>query len=64
MPSDVTLRIKNLSISLEAISRINNEGSADLYCRIETLLTGEINEATKERRERATATTPDEDIPF
>jgi hypothetical protein len=65
---DATLRIKNLSISLEALSRINNEGSGDLYVAIETLLKGEIDEAHKEqnplKKVYATTTTSDDDIPF
>lgn len=65
---DVTLRIKNLSISLEALSRINREGSSGLYIAIETLLNEELNEAYKEnnppRTTHTTATTTDDDIPF
>ena len=68
MRSDVTLRIKNLSISLEALSRINNEGSSGLYVAIETLLKGEIDEAHKEQNPPkevyATAITSDDDIPL
>lgn len=66
--SDVTLRIKNLSISLEALSRINNEGSGELYAAIETLLREEITEAQKEqhplRTKTAYAGTSDDDILF
>lgn len=63
---DVTLRIKNLSFSLEALSRINNEGSSSLYAEIETLLREEIKEAAKEQGpyKPTTATTDDDDIPF
>ena len=66
MRNDVTLRIKNLSISLEALSRINNEGSGSLYVAIETLLKGEIEEAHKEQNPLRTVptTTDDDDIPF
>lgn len=65
---DVTLRIKNLSFSLEALSRINNEGSGSLYAEIETLLRKEIKEAAKEQGSyKPTAraiTTDDDNIPF
>jgi hypothetical protein len=45
---DATLRIKNLSIALEALSRINIPGSLGFYNEIETLLSKEIYEAKKE----------------
>jgi hypothetical protein len=65
---DVTLRIKNLSISLEALSRINTEGSGSLYVEIETLLREAIKEAEEENKRpppvRPTGTANDNDIPF
>lgn len=63
---DVTLRIKNLSFSLEALSRINREGSSRLYDAIETLLENEIDEANKEQNplRSASTTTDDDEIPF
>jgi len=45
---DATLRIKNLSIALEALSRINTDGSLYLYTSIEMLLKKEIQEVEKE----------------
>jgi hypothetical protein len=66
--TDVTLRIKNLSISLEAISRINGKEASRLYLSIQTLLKGEIDEAIKEqnpiRTARSATTTLDDEIPF
>jgi hypothetical protein len=69
--SDASLRIKNLSISLEALSRINGYGASGLYVDIETLLGKEIK-ALKEEQEqpltappaRPTIPNPDDDIPF
>lgn len=63
--SDATLRIKNLSIALEALSRINNEGSPDLYDRVEDLLKDQIKEIeTATPPARPATTTFDDDIPF
>lgn len=66
--TDASLRIKNLSISLEALSRINNEGSPSLYDAIETLLKGEIQAMQKEQNPikpvRSTVPICDDDIPF
>lgn len=67
--TDATARIKNLSIALEALSRIPN--STDLSYDIEKLLKAEI-EAQKEENERpipparpAKSTSEHfEDIPF
>ncbi len=47
--SDATLRIKNLSIALEALSRINREGSHDLFDTIEALLQDTIRAFRKEK---------------
>lgn len=59
---DVTVRIKNLSIALEAISHINNEGSANLYVSIEAALQDEIQNHTKETdKYRSTPTSIDDD---
>lgn len=52
---DATLRIKNLSISLEALSRINLEGSSLLYVEIEALLGQEIENLQKEQNTVLTA---------
>ena len=68
--TDVTLRIKNLSFALEALSRINNEGSPDLYDSIATCLKKEIEELIKEQNplEKAPARpanpSTDDDFPF
>lgn len=66
--TDASLRIKNLSISLEALSRINTRNSQSLYLEIEALLTTEIEEVQKENAQRsappAKPTTPDDNIPF
>ena len=66
---DLTQRIKNLSFALEAISRINNEGSADLYVKIETLLKDTLNELEKEiwepkSKPTTSASIDDDEIPF
>jgi hypothetical protein len=45
---DATLRIKNLSIALEALSRVNTDGSLYLYISVEMLLKKEIQEVEKE----------------
>ena len=67
--TDVTLRIKNLSISLEALSRINHEGSSSLYNAVDTLLVHEIDEAIKEQKPdpntaRSASPSLDDEIPF
>lgn len=51
--TDVTLRIKNLSISLEALSRINHEGASSLYVAIQALLATEIDTAQEEQTPRS-----------
>jgi len=60
--TDVTLRIKNLSIALEAISHINNEGSANLYTYLEAALQEEIQTHTKEMHEREPTSTSTDPI--
>jgi len=45
--SDTTLRIKNLSIALEALSRISS--GADCFFRIEEILKDEITKYEKEK---------------
>ena len=72
--SDASLRIKNLSISLEALSRIHDLGYPSLHTKVETLLRNEIEEYEKEQARRteilpappARPTIPDtdDDIPF
>jgi hypothetical protein len=68
--SDASLRIKNLSISLEALSRIGGgEGAMFLYNAVEALLREAIDEAQKEQNpirtvRSAELTTSDDDIPF
>jgi hypothetical protein len=66
--SDASLRIKNLSISLEALSRINNEGSGGLYNRIRQALYKEIQAMQEEQNPikpvRSTVPICDDDIPF
>jgi hypothetical protein len=67
--SDASLRIKNLSISLEALSRINNEGSGGLYNWISQALYKELDELEKEQKPDpkpalSAALIPDDDIPF
>jgi hypothetical protein len=62
-----TTAIKNLSIALEALSRIN--AATTLYYRVESLLAKEINQATLESEEprtppQAAPRNPDDDIPF
>lgn len=70
MVTDATTRVKNLSIALEALSRINNEGSPQLYDSIETALNNEIEALWKEQAKtamppaRPAIPTPDDDIPF
>lgn len=63
---NATARIKNLSIALEALSRIPK--SESLSEDIEKLLWKEIKEAHEEKepphRARPAATTSDDDIPF
>jgi len=71
--SDATLRIKNLSIALEALSRINSGDSFSLYERIVDLLKDEIITKEKETQEaqqwpqrpaRTATTNLDDEIPF
>lgn len=67
---DATNRIKNLSIALEALSRVNTSGSSLLFERIEDCLKDEIKVQEKETLERlksarpAKPSTDDDDIPF
>ncbi len=65
---DATLRIKNLSIALEALSRINTGDSFSLYERIVDLLKDEIITKEKEnqwpQRPARTATTNTDYDPF
>jgi hypothetical protein len=64
---DATARIKNLSIALEALSRINNPAAANASEAIEELLGKEIVQAKKEQgpyTARPAATTSNDDIPF
>lgn len=66
---DATLRIKNLSIALEALSRINSYGASTSFYDVEKLLKVEIAELKKENERpipsaRPATTTPDDDIPF
>jgi hypothetical protein len=52
--SDATLRIKNLSIALEALSRVNRGyASTDLATRLEELLNREIKEEEKHQGQQA-----------
>jgi hypothetical protein len=67
--TDASLRIKNLSISLEALSRINGYTATGLYVDIERLLGKEIKALKEEQEQPLTApparpTTSDDDIPF
>ncbi len=59
-----SLAIKNLSIALEALSRIN--GAKDTFVAIHELLLHEVEEAHKENHpiQTYTPTNPDDDIPF
>jgi len=62
-------KIKELSIALEALSRINHPATSDLFGAIEQLLENAITEAHKENNPLHTYTppqtpTPDDDIPF
>lgn len=57
--------IKDLSIALEAISRINCEGSAELYQRISYALERSISQYDKEmQQEQKSEATADDEIPF
>jgi hypothetical protein len=58
--TDVTTRIRNLSIALKAVSRGHQKHLAD---RIYALLQEEIKEAEKEEQ-RLTDTTTDDDISY
>lgn len=65
--TDATLRIKNLSIALEAVSHIALGGS--VFHKIESLLRNEIEAYKKEQETanppaRPAATTFDDKIPF
>jgi hypothetical protein len=68
--SDASARIKNLSIALEALSRINNGGATALFARIQAVLAEETSIQEKETRDRrrpappAKPTSDDDDIPF
>jgi len=46
--TDATLRIKNLSIALEALSRINSPGAFEAFSKIGVLLDTAIQEVEKE----------------
>lgn len=60
-----TLAIKNLSIALEAISRINHPSSGNLFEAIEQLLDVEISKQRKANNESyRKAQQADDDIPF
>lgn len=63
---DTTLRIKNLSIALEALSRINNEGSPNLYDAIAQALEKELGNLSKEQYPElfVNKADPNDDIPF
>ena len=62
-----TSTIKDLSIALEALSRINCEGSSEFYNDIADLLQQAISKTKKEFRQPdkdETSTTTNDDIPF
>lgn len=63
---DATARIKNLSIALEALSRINHPAAGNLFEAIEGLLDKAIHEERKTATPpaRPATTTSDDDIPF
>ena len=64
---NTTSRIKNLSIALEAVSRINYEGSADLFDRIQQLLANEIMKQQEDNQlqtAKTMTTLGDDEIPF
>jgi hypothetical protein len=48
---DVTLRIKNLSIALEALSRISGYAASSLYSEIAEALMAELKKYKKENEE-------------
>lgn len=58
--------IKNLSIALEALSRINHPASGNMFEAVEQLLDVAISVARKENNDkyRAETTTTNDDIPF
>jgi hypothetical protein len=63
--TDATLRIKNLSIAFEAISRVNCEGSEALQSFIYGSLYAEIAAFKKEQnQESAKPTSLDDELPF
>jgi hypothetical protein len=70
--SDATLRIRNLSIALEALSRVNGHTATELVSGVQEALMAEIK-AYREEKEKETQwphlarpakPTPDDDIPF
>ncbi len=67
--TDATARIKNLSIALEALSRINSTGKWDPFEDVRDLLKTEIIQFEKEQEvaippARPAKPTLDDDIPF
>lgn len=66
--TDATARIKNLSIALEALSRINNEGSPYLYDKIAAALEKEIKVYKEQAKiyaaQSAEPSVDDDEIPF
>lgn len=64
MRTITSLNIKNLSIAMEALSRINGQNS--IMYAIETLLKAEINLAKEQAKPQTlqSAQTSDDEIPF
>lgn len=66
--TDATARIKNLSIALEALSRVAISGGRNsLFERVHDLLETELQEEEDEKAKfaaRPAIPTPDDDIPF
>lgn len=64
----ISLDIKNYSIALEALSRINHPAAHQAFEAIEGLLSTSVSEARKEQHPlvaySAPAKTTDDDIPF
>ncbi len=65
---DATARIKNLSIALEALSRVNHPAAEDAFDRVWALLKSDlIEEARKEKglpSARPARVETDDEIPF
>lgn len=57
-----TTHIKNLAIALEALSRVNVEGSNKLYKRVEDLLKDQLKK--QEKHTPNTREVEDVEIPF